>query len=137
MAKDPQAIAQKWAQNLAGSTTSITDGVNSVTVAPGMAAARQVTVWAQNTAAAQQKWAARTAAVSLQSWQQSMTTKGIPRIGQGATAAEPKMAAVMTKLMPYIASQKAALPPRGNLQQNIARMTAFVTGMSKFSMTGQ
>ncbi|HVT14559.1 MAG TPA: hypothetical protein VHQ90_00060 [Thermoanaerobaculia bacterium] len=134
--KDPTAVAAKWAQNLAGATTSITAGVNAVSVAPGQAAARQAAVWAQNVAAAQQKWAARTAAVSLSQWQSAMINKGVPRIATGAQAAQPKMQAAMTKLLPYIHSQVAQLPPRGNLQQNIARATAMMTAMSKFSMTG-
>ena len=61
-----------------------------------------------------------------------MTTKGIPRIATGAQTAQPKFAQFMGKLLPYIATQKASLPARGTLDQNIARMTAFVQGMSKF-----
>ncbi len=132
-ATDPNAVATQWAQRLAASTDKITAGVGSVTVAPGQAAARQKGVWAANVAAAQDKWASKVAAVTLNDWQTAMTTKGIPRIAGGATAAEPKFAAFMTKLLPYIASQKNALPARGNLEANINRMTAFVRGMSKFS----
>ena len=79
------------------------------------------------------KWATRTAAVPLSDWQQSMTTKGIPRISSGATAAIPKMQSFLTKSLPYIQNAVSSLPPRGDLNANIARMTAFVQKMSQFS----
>lgn len=128
----PDEIAAQWASRLAGSTARITSGVQSVSVAPGQAAARQKAVWAQNVAASQDKWAQRVANVSLADWQSAMTTKGVQRIGQGAQAAQPKFASFMTQLLPHIASVKGSLPARGNLDQNIARMTAFVQGMAKF-----
>ena len=128
----PDEIAAQWAARLAASTSRITAGVNSVTTAPGQAAARQKSVWAQNVAAAQDKWASRVAGVSLSDWQQSMTSKGVARIATGAQTAQPKFSAFMTQLLPHIASVKGSLPPRGTLDQNIARMTAFVQGMSKF-----
>ena len=130
--RDPAAVAARWSQNLGAATHKITDGVNAVQVPPGQAAARQSALWASQVAAAQQKWAARTAAVSLQSWQQATITKGVPRVATGATAAEPKMQAFMTKLLPYIATQRSQLPARGNLQQNIARATAWIQAMAKF-----
>lgn len=130
--KDPNAVAQKWATNLANSTASITAGVESVTVAPGQAAARQKTVWAQNVAAAQDKWAANVAKVSTQEWQAAMTTKAIPRIATGAQAAQPKMATFMQKLLPFQANLKSSLPARGTPQQNIQRMLTFVQGMMNF-----
>lgn len=133
MAKDPNAVAAKWAQNLSASTTAITDGVNSVSVAPGQSAARQKAVWVQNTQAAANKWAINTAAVSLQEWQNDMLTKGIPRIASGATAAQPKMAAFMGKLLPYVASGQGQLPARGDINANIARMVAWTQYMAKFS----
>ena len=124
--------AQNWAQRLAGSTDRITRGVQGVTVAPGQAAARQKAVWAQNVAASQDKWASRVGSVSLPDWQQSMTTKGIQRVAGGATAAQPKMAAFMSQLLPHIQSGLGALPARGNLDQNIGRMTAWTRHMANF-----
>lgn len=132
MAGTPDQIAAQWASRLAASGQRITDGVAGVTVAPGQAAARQKAVWAQNVASAQDKWASRVAGVSLADWQQSMTTKGVQRIGAGAQAAQPKFAQFMGQLLPHIASVKGTLPARGNLDQNIARMVAFTQGMSKF-----
>lgn len=130
--QSPADIAAKWAQGLSGSTQRITAGVQSVTVAPGQAAARQKQVWAQNTAAAVDKWATKTAAVPLADWQNAMINKGVARIATGATAAQPKFEQFMGKLLPFIATQKASLPARGNLDQNIARMTAFARGMATF-----
>lgn len=133
MAKDPTVVAAKWANNLAGSTQAITDGVNAVTVAPGTAAARQKDVWAQNVAASKDKWARNTANVSLQDWQADMINKGVARIAGGAQAAQSKQAVFYGKLLPFIDAQKAALPPRGNLEANIARANAFMRKMATFS----
>lgn len=135
--KDPAQVAAKWAQNLGAATQNIQSGVQAVTVAPGQAAARQADVWAQNVAAAKSKWASRTAAVSLPTWQAAMLNKGIPRVAQGATAAQPKMQAAMQKLLPAIQASVNSLPPRGNLQQNIARAVQHMNNMAKFSLTGQ
>lgn len=128
----PDAAAAKWAQALGASTPRIQSGVEGVRTPPGQAAARQKQVWAQNVAAAQDKWAARVSSVGLTEWQQAVITKGIPRVASGATAAQPKMQAFMSQLLPYIASGVQALPPRGNLEQNIARMTGWVRHMSQF-----
>ena len=131
MAKDPTTAANKWAANLANAANNgtITAGINAVTAAPGQAAARQKAVWAQNVAAAQDRWAANVAAVSLPSWQNDAITKGVPRVATGAQAAEAKMATFMGKLLPVINNAKAQLPPRGNFQQNLARAQAMATAL--------
>lgn len=133
MPANPTTAAAKWAANLAGATQRITDGVNAVQVAPGLAAARQKAVWVQNVAASQDKWASRVAGVSLQSWQQSMITKGVPRIASGATAAQPKMEAFLGQLIPFLQNAKQALPARGTLDQNIARSAAMIRATSTFN----
>src|ERR1700733_11854061 len=131
----PDQIAANWAQALGAATSKITAGVNAVQVPPGQAAARQKAVYVANVNAAADKWAAKTSAVSLQSWQAATVTKGIPRISGGATAAQPKFAAFMGQLLPFIQRSVAALPPRGNLDQNIARSAAFARSMATFSNT--
>jgi hypothetical protein len=128
----PDEAAANWAQKLAASTDRINRGVQAVTVAPGQAAARQKDVWANNVAQSRDKWASRVGSVTLPEWQQAMSQKGVQRIASGAQAAQPKMAAAMAQILPHIASGVGALPARGTLDQNIARMTQFVRHMSNF-----
>jgi len=134
--RDPNVIAQNWAARLGQSTTKISSGVAGVSVAPGAAAARQADVWAANVAAAKSKWQRNVGSVSLQDWQSAMTTKGIPRIAAGATAAEPKFASFMGQLLPHIQTGLSKLPPRGNFDQNVARMTQWANHMHSFRMSG-
>lgn len=136
MPRDPNQVAQDWASGLSAKTGKMADSVRSVTVAPGQLAARQRAVWQQNTAAAADRWATNTAAVSLQSWQDSMVNVGIPRVASGAQAAIPKMAAAMAQLLPHIDSVKRSLPPRGTFEQNVQRATAMMQGMHAFKMRG-
>lgn len=133
MAADPTTVAARWRQNLSAAGPKITEGVDAVRVAPGMAASRQKDVWVQNTTAAQNKWAANTAAVPLESWRSDMKTKGIPRIATGAVAAEPRFATFMGKLLPFIETNRAQLPARGGLEQNIARSADWIRRMASFT----
>lgn len=136
MARDPNQVAADWAQRLAGSTTKMQQGAQSVQTAPGVLAARQANVWAQNTAAAQQKFARNVQAVSLADWQQAYVQKGLPRVAQGAQQAQDKYAASMGRLLPYIDAGVRGLPPRGNFQQNVQRMVAMATHMANYNRTG-
>lgn len=132
MAKDPQTIAQNWASRMGASTQKISDGIDAVQVAPGVAAARQKDVWRNNTMNAADKYARNVQAVSLEEWRQAAKGKGLNRIGPGATAAMPKMANLMTQLMPYIQAGKGKLPPRGDQGTNKARMDAWFDHMVQF-----
>lgn len=127
---DPNTLAQTWAQNLAGATTRIQAGVNAVTTPPGQAAAAQAAVWLANVTAAQNLWAQKVAAVPLQSWKDSMNNKGVPRIATGAQAAQSSFATTLGKILQAEKGIVQSLPTRGNLQQNIARATAFMTQMA-------
>lgn len=132
MITDPTAVAQKWSQRLSAAGQAITDGVNSVQKAPGQQAAAQVDVWLTNLQASRDKWVRNVSAVSLQSWQQAMLTKGVPRIATGAQAAVPKMTAFMQQWLPYEQSGRNALPPRGTIQQNIQRAVQMMNYNAQF-----
>jgi hypothetical protein len=111
----------------------MTAGVNAVTTAPGMAAAKQKAVYLANVQANADKWARNVGAVTLQDWQNAFTTKAIPRIASGATAAQPKMEAFMTKLLPFQANALQTLPPRGTYEQNKNRATQWMDKMHAFN----
>lgn len=128
--------AAKWATNLPAAQQKYIDGINAVNVAPGTLAARAAPTWAANTAAAQQKFARNSAAVSLQSWQQSATTKGAQRLSSGAQAAQSKVEAAFSKLFPAIQSAVSSLPPRGDIEANINRSAQFARAMNKYKMNG-
>jgi hypothetical protein len=126
----PQQIAAKWSQNLSGATQTIQTGVQAVTTPPGQAAAAQKQAYVQGVNQNADIWAKNVSAVSTSEWQQAMINKGLPRVGTGATAAQPKMANVMQTLIPAIQSITAGLPPRGTLQQNLQRATTFATQLA-------
>ena len=127
-----QAVATKWANAMQGAGTAYTAGVQAVTQAPGQAAAAAVNLYVQNTAANAPKFAANSAAVSLQSWQSSAVNKGAARLGSGATAAQPRFQNAMTSVLPFIEQVRGSLPARGGLDQNIARSVAFQRGMAAY-----
>jgi hypothetical protein len=138
-AKNPADVASKWSRNLSSSTASIQAGVQAVTVAPTQLAARQQDAYLQGiqNAVASGKWAAGLQRVSLGDWQNSMITKGIPRIQQGAIAGKPRVENFMGQLIPFIQTQQRALAatPRGSLEQNLNRMTTWARGMATFKRT--
>lgn len=134
LAKSPQQVADKWAQNLGSAATAIKDGVNAVTTAPTAlaAAAQDRYVAGVQQAAASGKWQAGLNRVTLQDWKDSMLAKGLARVGPGAAAAKGKFASFMSQLLPYQQTIIAGLPPRGDLNANIARMVAMAQGMHNF-----
>jgi len=137
---DPTQVAQKWATNLGNSATQIRNGVQSLTTSPTTLAANAVAFWQQqvNTPAAAQKYQRNLQAVSLGSWQQSMISKGIPRIGPGAQAAIPKFTAFLQKFLPFeqnIANQVRAMP-KATLQDRINRAVAQIQGNAGFAGQG-
>jgi hypothetical protein len=132
---DAATAAKKWATNLPAAQQRYIDGVNAVTTAPGALAARAAPRWAANTAAAQGKFARNSAAVTAESWKQSTTTKGAQRLSSGAQAAQSKVEAVFTRLFPAIQSAVSSLPPRGDIEANIARSAAFARAMNKYAQS--
>lgn len=134
--KNAANVAKKWQQNFSGSTATVQQGVQSVTVAPGQqAAAAQATMRSRILQAIDSgKWAANVSAVSLQSWQNSMLTTGVPRMADGATKGLPKMQAFMQQWLPFVynAQQQVKQMPNATPQDRINRMIQNVQLLSQF-----
>lgn len=136
--KTAQQVAQKWSANLQSSTPSIQAGVAAVQTSPTALAAQneQGYLAGVQKAVSSGKWRNNLMAVSAADWKNAMTTKGIPRIAQGAAASQGKVQTVMNNLLPFIYDTRDSINasnPRGSLQQNIARMTAFVNAMAQYN----
>lgn len=138
----PTVALANWQAGMNGATTTITDGVNAVSVAPGQLAAAQANLWQQqvSSAATKTKWANRVGAVSLQNWKNDMIQKGVGRIAQGVSnAASPQGKATyfFSQLIPYIqaGNTTATLGPRGTYQQNVTRATNWMAYMHGFNYT--
>lgn len=119
----PQQFAKNWKNGMSGSSEKFKAGVGAVTDNPAQKAIaaidRQV---AGVIRAAQDGSTARgLGRVTLEDWKRNMLEKGAARISAGAAAAENKVAAFAAEFLPYLASGVAGLPPRGGLEDNIAR----------------
>jgi hypothetical protein len=139
LAKAPKSAAQgaqKWAQNLSASTTSIQAGVNAVQTAPGQAAAEhQALMKAKlNAAIDSGKWAARVSSVTTAEWKQAMLTKGLPRVASGAQAALPKYQSFANDFYPVAAqvSQEVSQMPKNSIEDSLARVRVAITRFSDF-----
>ena len=132
----PQEAAEKHAARLKGATADIRRGVERVSEAPGVAAARKKDKMRQNLVEALDsgKWERRVSSVSLSDWQRSMTEKGIGRIAAGIDEARPKMEQFFGELFSHQEGlqRKVAGMPDLTLEDNLNRMVTFVRGMSEF-----
>jgi hypothetical protein len=121
--------AQAWVTAMQGAGTKYTAGINAVKVSPGQLAAAASGLWAQNVAASQQKFATKVASVTLPAWQAAAINKGAPRLGTGATAAQPKMQAFMQSFLPTLTNIVNSLPAGGTFEQNMQRFQSYATSL--------
>lgn len=131
----PEEYAEKWGRRMKGSTEDIRRGVEKVTTAPGVAAAKAQILMLQKLTEAINSglWAARVSAISLEDWKKAFTDLGINRISAGVDAALPKQAAMASKLLAAVdsAAAKANAMPKGTIEDSINRMTTYVREMHK------
>lgn len=129
--KDPTTGAQTWATQFQQSGPKYQQGVQAVTQAPGAAAAAASDKWLARVTdpAAKAKFAAKSAAVTLQDWQNAAIQFGVPNLARGASKGQSKMVAFNTKFYPFLSQNmaKVASMPSTTLQDNIARATAMMT----------
>lgn len=135
---DAETYAARWGTGLKGSVERIREGVEAVTVSPGVSAAKSADKWhaAISKLATKDKWARRIGAMPLLDWQRAMIQKGVNRIAIGVDEAQPKMVAYGEKLIPH---QNALLADLANmpdltLEDSIARATHWIRGMAKLSV---
>lgn len=129
-------FAEKWARRMQNATQDIEKGINRVTEAPTAKAARKADKMKANLIKAidSGKWQAGLEKVTLSDWKNAAIKKGIPRISQGVTEAQPKVAQFAGELLTYqdgLQSEIDSMPDL-TLEDSIARMTAWTRGMAKF-----
>ena len=125
-------FASRWKTGMNNASTTIQDGVNAVTEAPGAKAAAQKDVWVQNTIAAKEKWATNVSSVSLSDWKMAMIKKGIPALTNAVAVAESKVKVAADKLIPLINSLVDTLPARGaTLAVNLQRVQHMAAGLQQ------
>jgi hypothetical protein len=129
-----QATA-KWVSGMQNATTRMTQGAQAVTIAPGQLAAQASAKWLAKVTASQQKFATNVGKVSLQDWQNSYITTGIPRVAQGAQQKQGKVTSFMDQFLPYLNTGLQVIDkmPSTTLEDGIARATAMIRYNAKFS----
>lgn len=129
-----QATA-KWLSGMQNATSRMTQGAQAVTTAPGALAAQASAKWLAKVTASQQKFATNVGKVSLQDWQNSYITTGIPRVAQGAQQKQGKVTAFMDQFLPYLNTGLATIDkmPSTTLEDGIARATAMIRYNAKFT----
>jgi hypothetical protein len=135
----PEQFADKLIRRLSGATADIQQGVQRVTESPTAKAAQKQDKMLNNLTEAVRsgKWANRLKAVSTEEWKDKMVNVGVPRIASGVEAARGKIETFARELLAYQESlqRKVQSMPDLTLEQNIARMTEWVKGMSQFKRT--
>jgi hypothetical protein len=132
----PQQFQEKHNRRLKAAIPDITTGVQAVTASPMVAAAaKQAKMLDRLTASVNNgKWATSLRAVTLDSWKNATVTKGIPRIAGGIDGSADKVVAFATRLLPFETTLQTTVKamPDVTLEDSIARMTAWVRGMTTF-----
>lgn len=123
------AAAQKWSQNFGAAGQAWANGIESVQVAPGQLAAAAQARYLSGVQASAQKWATKVASVSLATWKQQAVSKGQARLATGASTGMAKYQTAIQTVLDAEKSIIAGLPPRGTVEQNIQRSSAFQLAM--------
>lgn len=133
---DAATVVNKWKRNLSAASQTIKDGVSSTTKNPMQLAAAQKAKWVAGVQAAADNgsWEAGLRSVSLESWKNSVLTKGIQRMAAGVEGATEKQMNFFSQLLPYTARVSAEVQamPKGTLEDGIARAEAAIRKMAAF-----
>lgn len=117
--------AQRWQQGFGAAGQRWADGIESVSVAPGQLAAAALPRYLAGVQQNGQKWASRVSGISLAQWKSQAVAKGQGRLATGAQSGMAKYQARIQQVLDAEKSIIAGLPPRGTVEQNIQRSSAF------------
>lgn len=138
--KDPKEVAAKFVRRTQAATQDMIAGVNAVTVNPAQEAIKKQDKMLNNLTIAVQegKWKRGLGRVTLEDWKASMINKGASRVAAGVQAAQGKMEAFYSELLPYQAElqKKIDAMPDTTLQDGINRAVQWMTDMNKFRRRG-
>lgn len=130
--------AEKWGRNLKAATTDIRRGVDRVSEAPGIAAARKADKMLAGITEAINNgtWQNAVAAVSLEDWKRATIEKGINRIPLGVDGAMTKQVQMAERLLSAVESVKNRVDtmPDTTLEDRINKSVAFQRGMSEMKI---
>jgi hypothetical protein len=136
--RDVNKITQRWVANGSSSSGKYIDSIQSLTENPLDKAADNS---AGYMAGIQRSEAAGTRARGLRAygfdnWKRKTVEVGSVRLGQGMAASQDRYKRAMTDLLPFIDNLVSTLPPRGDLNQNIARADKMMRGMAGYRTRG-
>ena len=137
--RNVQQITQRWVQNGTASSQKYKDSIMSLVDDPLQKAADAGALYLQKIqeAEAMGKRAAGLRAFGFDNWKKVTASKGSVRLGQGMSESQDRYMRQMTQLLPFIDNLVDTLPPRGDLNANIARADKFMRGMAAYSQRGQ
>lgn len=128
--------AQRWQTNFGAAGPRWAAGIQAVTTAPGIAAAAAQDRYLAGVTANVGKYASKVAAVPLQTWKDTSVSKGQGRLASGAQAGAPKFQQAIQRVLDAEKSIIAGLPPRGDINANIQRSSAFQLAMHQAFQSG-
>lgn len=133
---NPQAVAQLWAQRMAGAGERMKQGVQAVTENPAEKAAAAAPQWLAGVqrAASEGKFEEGLRKVTLADWKAKMLGKGIANMQNGAREAQADMQRFLTNFLPFAAqvSDQIKAMPKGTKEDARARMMANFEAMSNY-----
>lgn len=131
--------ASKWGNRLTNAIPEVKAGIDRVKESPTAKAAAKEDKWFAGLQKAKStgKFKRGLLAVSLEEWKAKARDIGADRISAGVGAAAAKMAGFYSKLFPFQQKlqDKVKAMPDTTLQDSLARMNTFITGMAEFDKT--
>jgi hypothetical protein len=128
--KTAAQAAQNWVNSAGRAATAFQEGVQSTQKdQAALAVAQQATLLANfNAAVTSGRWAAGVQRRGTPYWK-SQTLAKVTNYSTGFTAGAANQAAAIGKILQAESGLVNALPPRGDINQNLQRAQAFALGM--------